>query len=223
MFGQPVSMLIPDVVGLSYWQTVGRHYRHRPVLPLRRCCVNGVVGKFVEFYGDGLDSLPLAKPYHHRQHGAGVWRNLRLFPIDTVMEYMRLSGRSEERVALAEAYTKAQGMWRNPGDEPVFTSTRTGYGNRRAGSGAKRPQIGGVGVTYRKPLPPAMNRKLTRREKRPPPNRLCPERTSVSTSDGAVVIAAITSCTNTSNPSVLMAAGLLANKAVSWGLSLSRG
>lgn len=85
---------------------------------------HGVVGKFVEFYGDGLDSLPLADRATIANMSPEYGATCGFFPIDAVtLDYMRLTGRSEEQVALVEAYAKAQGMWRQPGDEPVFTST----------------------------------------------------------------------------------------------------
>ena len=181
MLGQPVSMLIPDVVGFKLTGKLSEGITATDLVltvtqMLRK---HGVVGKFVEFYGDGLDSLPLADRATIANMAPEYGATCGFFPIDDVtLEYMRLSGRSEEQVALVEAYTKAQGMWRNPGDEPVFTSTlELDMGSDYVLNGHQ----------YQLP-------------------------------DGAVVIAAITSCTNTSNPSVLMAAGLLAKKAVELGL-----
>jgi aconitate hydratase len=126
MLGQPVSMLIPDVVGFKLTGKLSEGITATDLVltvtqMLRK---HGVVGKFVEFYGDGLDSLPLADRATIANMAPEYGATCGFFPIDDVtLEYMRLSGRSEEQVALVEAYTKAQGMWRNPGDEPVFTST----------------------------------------------------------------------------------------------------
>ena len=143
------------------------------------------------------------------------------FPIDAVtLDYMRLTGRSEEQVALVEAYAKAQGMWRQPGDEPVFTSTLALDMSSVEASlaGPKRPQdrvaLGDVPQAFAASTELEVNH--AQKDKRPIDYTLNGQQYSLP--DGAVVIAAITSCTNTSNPSVLMAAGLLAKKAVERGL-----
>ncbi|MWL74650.1 aconitate hydratase, partial [Escherichia coli] len=143
------------------------------------------------------------------------------FPIDGVtLDYMRLSGRSEEQVALVEAYAKAQGMWRNAGDEPVFTSTLAlDMGSVEASlAGPKRPQdrvaLGDVPKAFAASTELEVNR--AQKDRRPVDYSMNGH--AYQLPDGAVAIAAITSCTNTSNPSVLMAAGLLAKKAVTLGL-----
>ena len=180
-----------------------------------------MVGKFVEFYGDGLDSLPLADRATIANMAPEYGATCGFFPIDDVtLEYMRLSGRSEEQVALVEAYTKAQGMWRNPGDEPVFTSTlELDMGSVEASlAGPKRPQDR-VALTDVPKAFAASNElevNVAKKDHRPIDYVLNGHQYQLP--DGAVVIAAITSCTNTSNPSVLMAAGLLAKKAVELGL-----
>ena len=179
------------------------------------------MGKFVEFYGDGLDSLPLADRATIANMAPEYGATCGFFPIDDVtLEYMRLSGRSEEQVALVEAYTKAQGMWRNPGDEPVFTSTlELDMGSVEASlAGPKRPQDR-VALTDVPKAFAASNElevNVAKKDHRPIDYVLNGHQYQLP--DGAVVIAAITSCTNTSNPSVLMAAGLLAKKAVELGL-----
>lgn len=129
---------------------------------------HGVVGKFVEFYGDGLDSLPLADRATIANMSPEYGATCGFFPIDAVtLDYMRLTGRSEEQVALVEAYAKAQGMWRQPGDEPVFTSILALDMSSVEASlaGPKRPQdrvaLGDVPV----PLPPAPSLKSTTRRK----------------------------------------------------------
>ncbi|EOC1300890.1 aconitate hydratase AcnA [Cronobacter dublinensis] len=223
MLGQPVSMLIPDVVGFRLTGKLSEGITATDLVltvtqMLRK---HGVVGKFVEFFGDGLDTLPLADRATIANMAPEYGATCGFFPIDDVtLGYLRLSGRSEEQVALVEAYAKAQGMWRNPGDEPVFTSTlELDMGTVEASiAGPKRPQdrvsLGDV---------PKAFAASTELEVNSPKKDLHAIGYTLNghqyeLPDGAVVIAAITSCTNTSNPSVLMAAGLLAKKAVKLGL-----
>ncbi|ELY2765652.1 aconitate hydratase AcnA [Cronobacter malonaticus] len=223
MLGQPVSMLIPDVVGFRLTGKLSEGITATDLVltvtqMLRK---HGVVGKFVEFFGDGLDSLPLADRATIANMAPEYGATCGFFPIDDVtLGYLRLSGRSEEQVTLVEAYAKAQGMWRNPGDEPVFTSTlELDMGTVEASiAGPKRPQdrvsLGDV--------PKAFAASTELEVNSPKKDLHAIEYTlnghQYELPDGAVVIAAITSCTNTSNPSVLMAAGLLAKKAVKLGL-----
>ncbi|EOV9599947.1 aconitate hydratase AcnA [Cronobacter malonaticus] len=223
MLGQPVSMLIPDVVGFRLTGKLSEGITATDLVltvtqMLRK---HGVVGKFVEFFGDGLDSLPLADRATIANMAPEYGATCGFFPIDDVtLGYLRLSGRSEEQVALVEAYAKAQGVWRNPGDEPVFTSTlELDMGTVEASiAGPKRPQdrvsLGDV--------PKAFAASTELEVNSPKKDLHAIEYTlnghQYELPDGAVVIAAITSCTNTSNPSVLMAAGLLAKKAVKLGL-----
>ncbi|HFZ1746244.1 TPA: aconitate hydratase AcnA [Klebsiella oxytoca] len=223
MLGQPVSMLIPDVVGFKLTGKLREGITATDLVltvtqMLRK---HGVVGKFVEFYGDGLDSLPLADRATIANMSPEYGATCGFFPIDAVtLDYMRLTGRSEEQVALVEAYAKAQGMWRQPGDEPVFTSTLAlDMGSVEASlAGPKRPQdrvaLGDVPHAFAASTELEVNH--AQKDKRPIDYTLNGQQYSLP--DGAVVIAAITSCTNTSNPSVLMAAGLLARKAVELGL-----
>jgi aconitate hydratase len=223
MLGQPVSMLIPDVVGFKLTGKLSEGITATDLVltvtqMLRK---HGVVGKFVEFYGDGLDSLPLADRATIANMAPEYGATCGFFPIDDVtLEYMRLSGRSEEQVALVEAYTKAQGMWRNPGDEPVFTSTlELDMGSVEASlAGPKRPQdrVSLSDVPKAFAASNALEVNVAQKDHRPVDYVLNGHQYQLP--DGAVVIAAITSCTNTSNPSVLMAAGLLAKKAVELGL-----
>jgi aconitate hydratase len=223
MLGQPVSMLIPDVVGfkLSGKLREGITATDLVLTVTQMLRKHGVVGKFVEFYGDGLDSLPLADRATIANMSPEYGATCGFFPIDAVtLDYMRLTGRSEEQVALVEAYAKAQGMWRQPGDEPVFTSTLAlDMGTVEAClAGPKRPQdrvaLGDVPKAFAASTELEVNH--AQKDKRPIDYTLNGQQYSLP--DGAVVIAAITSCTNTSNPSVLMAAGLLAKKAVEVGL-----
>lgn len=223
MLGQPVSMLIPDVVGFKLTGKLSEGITATDLVltvtqMLRQ---HGVVGKFVEFYGDGLDSLPLADRATIANMAPEYGATCGFFPIDAVtLSYMRLSGRSEEQVALVEAYAKAQGMWRLTGDEPVFTSTLAlDMGSVEASlAGPKRPQdrvaLGDVPKAFAASTELEVNH--AQKDKRPVDYTLNGQQYSLP--DGAVAIAAITSCTNTSNPSVLMAAGLLAKRAVELGL-----
>ncbi len=223
MLGQPVSMLIPDVVGfkLSGKLREGITATDLVLTVTQMLRKHGVVGKFVEFYGDGLDSLPLADRATIANMSPEYGATCGFFPVDGVtLEYMRLSGRSEEQVALVEAYAKAQGMWRNAGDEPVFTSTLSLDMSEVEASlaGPKRPQDR---VALAK-VPEAFNQslELTVNQKVPAVKTVDYQQDgqSYALPEGAVVIAAITSCTNTSNPSVMLAAGLLAKKAIEAGL-----
>lgn len=222
MLGQPVSMLIPDVVGFKLTGKLREGITATDLVltvtqMLRK---HGVVGKFVEFYGDGLADLPLADRATIANMAPEYGATCGFFPVDEVtLSYMKLTGRSDEQVALVEAYTRAQGLWRLEGDEPIFTSTLSlDMGTVESSvSGPKRPQdrvsLPGVPQAFKaateldlnsRPGSEAENIQLRGQE--------------VRLENGAVVIAAITSCTNTSNPSILMAAGLLAKKAVERGL-----
>ncbi|AOR58336.1 aconitate hydratase AcnA [Pectobacterium parmentieri] len=223
MLGQPVSMLIPDVVGvkLSGKMCEGITATDLVLTVTQMLRKHGVVGKFVEFYGDGLDSLPLADRATIANMAPEYGATCGFFPIDNItLDYMRLTNRAEEQIALVEAYSKQQGLWRNTGDEPVFTSqlaldlatVETSL------AGPKRPQdrvpLAGVPQAFK------ASRELDVSSVK---NRSDYEAFTLGGEthrlhQGAVVIAAITSCTNTSNPSVLMTAGLLAKNAVERGL-----
>lgn len=170
MLGQPVSMLIPDVVGfkLSGKLREGITATDLVLTVTQMLRKHGVVGKFVEFYGDGLDSLPLADRATIANMSPEYGATCGFFPIDAVtLDYMRLTGRSEEQVALVEAYAKAQGMWRQPGDEPVFTSTLALDMDTVEASlaGPKRPQDRVALGDVPRPLPPAPSWKSTTRRK----------------------------------------------------------
>lgn len=220
MLGQPVSMLIPDVVGFKLTGKLREGITATDLVltvtqMLRK---HGVVGKFVEFYGDGLAQLPLADRATIANMSPEYGATCGFFPVDNVtLEYMRLTGRSDDEIALTQAYCKAQGLWRFAGDEPRFTSgmaldlatVETSL------AGPKRPQdrviLAQVPAAFQAALDLELNKKpLT--DKIQGGDNITPE-------DGAVVIAAITSCTNTSNPGVLMTAGLLAKNAVEKGLT----
>ncbi|EEY7193843.1 TPA: aconitate hydratase AcnA [Escherichia coli] len=223
MLGQPVSMLIPDVVGFKLTGKLREGITATDLVltvtqMLRK---HGVVGKFVEFYGDGLDSLPLADRATIANMSPEYGATCGFFPIDAVtLDYMRLSGRSEDQVELVEKYAKAQGMWRNPGDEPIFTSTLDLDMNDVEASlaGPKRPQDRVALPDVPKAFAASNELEVNATHKDRQPVDYVMNGHQYQLPDGAVVIAAITSCTNTSNPSVLMAAGLLAKKAVTLGL-----
>ncbi|MCG8155734.1 aconitate hydratase AcnA [Brenneria goodwinii] len=223
MLGQPISMLIPDVVGVKL---IGKMREGITATDLvltvtQMLRKHGVVGKFVEFYGDGLDNLPLADRATIANMAPEYGATCGFFPIDTItLEYMRLTNRSDEQIALVEAYSKQQGLWRNSGDEPVFTSqlmldldsVETSL------AGPKRPQdrvpLANVPQAFAASRELDINTVKDRAEY----EEFTLDGETHRLYQGAVVIAAITSCTNTSNPSVLMAAGLLAKNAVKRGL-----
>lgn len=225
MLGQPVSMLIPDVVGfkLSGKLKPGITATDLVLTVTQMLRKHGVVGKFVEFYGDGLNDLPLADRATIANMAPEYGATCGFFPVDDVtLGYMTLTGRSAEQVALVEAYAKAQGLWREQGDEPVFTNSLSLDMQEVEASiaGPKRPQdrvsLGEVPQAFR-----ASNElEVNQAQKQHKAVNYQDSRTGQAyvLDDGAVVISAITSCTNTSNPSVLMAAGLLAKKAVTLGL-----
>ncbi|MFS2225673.1 aconitate hydratase AcnA [Pantoea sp. B65] len=223
MLGQPVSMLIPDVVGfkLSGKLRPGITATDLVLTVTQMLRKHGVVGKFVEFYGDGLDDLPLADRATIANMAPEYGATCGFFPIDDItLSYMTLTGRSAQQVALVEAYAKQQGMWRNHGDEPVFTSSLAlDMATVEASlAGPKRPQdrvsLADVPRAFQQ------SNELEVNQARKPHKTVSysDKGQQHELTDGAVVIAAITSCTNTSNPSVLMAAGLLAKKAVELGL-----
>ncbi|MBG0842950.1 aconitate hydratase AcnA [Ectopseudomonas toyotomiensis] len=242
MLGQPVSMLIPEVIGfkLSGKLKEGITATDLVLTVTQMLRKKGVVGKFVEFYGDGLADLPLADRATIANMAPEYGATCGFFPVDEItLGYLRLSGRPDATVQLVEAYSKAQGLWREPGAEPLFTdSLSLDLGSVEASlAGPKRPQdrvsLGQVSQAFDDFV--GLQLRPTAKEE----GRLLSEGgggTAVGgdkqsgeidyeddghthrLKDGAVVIAAITSCTNTSNPSVMMAAGLLAKKAVEKGL-----
>ncbi|MBH3333112.1 aconitate hydratase AcnA [Serratia marcescens] len=223
MLGQPVSMLIPDVVGFKLTGKLREGITATDLVltvtqMLRK---HGVVGKFVEFYGDGLADLPLADRATIANMSPEFGATCGFFPVDDVtLGYMKLSGRSAEQIALVEAYAKAQGMWRNPGDEPVFTSSRALDMSTVEASlaGPKRPQDRVALPNVPQAFKAATELDIGGHKANTDSKTFTLDGQQHELRDGAVVIAAITSCTNTSNPSVMMAAGLLAKNAVKKGL-----
>nr|WP_193366946.1 aconitate hydratase AcnA [Pelagibius marinus] len=218
MLGQPVSMLIPEVIGfkLTGRMKEGTTATDLVLTVVQMLRAKGVVGKFVEFYGDGLDHLSLADQATIGNMAPEYGATCGIFPIDEeTIRYLTFTSRDPERVALVEAYAKAQGMWRDADTpEPVFTdSLELDLGSVEPSlAGPKRPQdrvpLSGVKASAEA----ALNDMGT--------GTAQPLEGSDETLDPAdVVIAAITSCTNTSNPAVLVAAGLLAKKANEKGLN----
>ena len=222
MLGQPVSMLIPEVVGMRLTGKLNEGVTATDLVltvtqMLRK---HGVVGKFVEFFGPGLDNLPLADRATIGNMAPEYGATCGFFPVDQItIDYLRLTGRDEDRIALVEAYSKAQGMWRDSNSpDPVFTATLELDLSQVQPSlaGPKRPQdrvsLGDIGASFDLLLE-------TSGKTQQASSSVPVAGEDFGLKHGAVVIAAITSCTNTSNPNVLMAAGLVAKKALERGLT----
>ena len=247
MLGQPISMLIPEVVGFRVTGALREGVTAtdlvlKVVQMLRK---HGVVGKFVEFYGEGLDNMPLADRATIANMAPEYGATCGFFPIDAeTLRYLRQTGRDEERLALVEAYAKENGFWRHSDYAPIYTSTLHLDMSEvvPAISGPKRPQdhvaltdASRVFGEYIHGLRPSLE--VTAKQKTAlvseggnPPAQHAPvhhdfiksapvEGEDYQLHDGSVVIASITSCTNTSNPYVLIAAGLVARKARALGLT----
>ena len=220
MLGQPVSMLIPEVVGFKLTGTLAEGITATDlVLTVTQMLrAKGVVGRFVEFYGPGLDALSLADRATIANMAPEYGATCGFFPVDdATLTYLRLTGRSDEQIALVEAYAKAQGMWRlADAPDPVFTDTlELDMGSVVPSlAGPKRPQDKVI-LTQ---VDDVFNADLSGVYKHTEPKRVAVAGKDHDIGDGDVVIAAITSCTNTSNPSVLVAAGLVARKANALGL-----
>ncbi|KRA79779.1 aconitate hydratase AcnA [Altererythrobacter sp. Root672] len=220
MLGQPVSMLIPEVVG---FKMTGQLKEGVTATDLVLTCTQmlrarGVVGRFVEYFGPGLASLSLADRATLANMAPEYGATCGFFGIDDkTLEYLRLTGRDEDQIALVEAYAKEQGFWLDPNaPDPVFTDTlELDLGSVVPSlAGPKRPQD-------KVALPDVddlFNSELKSLYGKSSPKRTPVEGASHDIGDGDVVIAAITSCTNTSNPDVLIAAGLVAKKANEQGL-----
>ncbi len=220
MLGQPISMLIPEVVGFKLTSRVKEGVTAtdlvlRVVELLRH---KGVVGKFVEFYGSGLDDLPLADRATIGNMAPEYGATCGFFPVDDeTLRYMRVSGRDEARIALVEAYAKENGFWRGADYNPIYTDTLEldMSSVEPAISGPKRPQdrinLSDAASTFA--------RHMDSEFKRPRGKQVPVAGQDYSMSSGKVVIASITSCTNTSNPYVMIGAGLVARKARALGLT----
>lgn len=220
MLGQPISMLIPEVVGFELTGdmmegTTGTDLVLKVVQMLRE---KGVVGKFVEFYGEGLNRLPLADRATIANMAPEYGATCGFFPIDDeTLRYLRNTGRDEDRVALVEAYAKENGFWRGDDYAPVYTDTlHLDMGSIvPAISGPKRPQDY-VALTQAQD---AFHKEMEQTFKRPMGKQVPVEGEDYTMESGKVVIASITSCTNTSNPYVMIGAGLVARKARALGLN----
>ena len=250
MLGQPISMLIPEVVGFKLTGALREGVTATDLVltvtqMLRK---KGVVNKFVEFYGTGLDGLPLADRATIANMAPEYGATCGFFPIDDeTLRYLRVSGREEARIALVEAYAKANGFWRGDGFDPVYTDTLAlDMGEVEPSlAGPKRPQdrvaLKDAAGEFRKVVDQHRDNVGYRSEVRWEGEGGAPEPADVPghheghnggkdrwiavegadyrIHDGSVVIAAITSCTNTSNPYVMVGAGLVARKARALGLT----
>ncbi len=220
MLGQPISMLIPEVVGFELTGkmmegTTGTDLVLKVVEMLRQ---KGVVGKFVEFYGKGLDVLPLADRATIANMAPEYGATCGFFPIDgETLRYLRNTGRDEDRVALVEAYAKENGFWRDADYAPIYTDTmHLDMGTIvPAISGPKRPQDY-VALTNGQT---AFRKEMEETFKRPMGKEVAVDGEEYTMESGKIVIASITSCTNTSNPYVMIGAGLVARKAAALGLN----
>ena len=223
MLGQPVSMLIPEVVGfkLTGKQKEGTTATDLVLTVTQMLRKKGVVNKFVEFFGPGLDALSLADRATIANMAPEYGATCGFFPIDKeTINYLTFTGRDPDRVALVEAYAKAQGMWREPtSPDPVFTDTlELDIGTVEPSlAGPKRPQdkvlLSGAKAGFEKALVELAGPKAAK-------GGVKVGGANYELNHGDVVIAAITSCTNTSNPSVLVAAGLVARNARARGLKV---
>ena len=244
MLGQPISMLLPQVVGFKLNGKLKEGATATDlVLTVTEMLRNkGVVGKFVEFFGDGLSQLPLADRATIGNMSPEFGSTCAIFPIDSeTIRYLKLSGRSEERLALVEAYAKAQGMWREDGDEDAEYTDILELDLddvEPSLAGPKRPQDR-IALSNAKHKFIEVCAEMTKKRDGNDEGRFADEGGGTAVGhdtpgvaeveykdqefvlkDGAVVIAAITSCTNTSNPAVMLGAGLLARNAREKGLTV---
>ncbi|MDA7801626.1 aconitate hydratase AcnA [Candidatus Pelagibacter sp.] len=217
MLGQPISMLIPEVIGFEVKNKMpeGTTATDLVLTVVKMLRDKGVVGKFVEFYGEGLENLTLADRATIANMAPEYGATCGFFPIDEeTLKYLRFSGRDENTVNIVEKYAKEQGLWAN--DQVEFTDTLSLDMSTVVPtiSGPKRPQdkvlLTDASTGFKKVFEDATNRKEQHVSK--------VSGTDYEIKDGSILIAAITSCTNTSNPNVLIGAGLLAKKAVELGL-----
>ncbi|MEJ2361465.1 MAG: aconitate hydratase AcnA [Gammaproteobacteria bacterium] len=227
MLGQPISMLIPQVVGFRLKGDLaeGATATDLVLTVVEILRQHGVVGKFVEFFGDGLDHLPLADRATIANMAPEYGATCGIFPIDEeTLNYLRLSGRDEQQIQLVEAYARAQGMFRVHGQKPADYSSVVELDLATIEpslAGPKRPQDR-VPLRQAKPLflsaLDGLKKERDIESRSPVAATIRGQATELK--DGAVVIAAITSCTNTSNPTVMLGAGLVAKKAVALGLQV---
>ncbi len=222
LLGQPVSMLIPRVVGfkLNDQMPIGTTATDLVLTITEKLRKHGVVGKFVEFYGPGVTALPMANRATIGNMSPEYGSTCAIFPIDEeTLRYLTLTGRTAAEIELVEKYAKRNGLWHNPNHEPRFSEKLELDLSTVVPSiaGPKRPQdriaLDQAKSSYEKIVPSYFSEK-TKSE----PVSISVNGTATSVQNGAVVIASITSCTNTSNPSVMIGAALLAKKAVERGL-----
>ena len=223
MLGQPITMLIPNVIGFNLKGTLkeGTTATDLVLTVTEILRKKGVVGKFVEFFGDGLDHLPLADRATLGNMSPEFGSTCAIFPIDgETLRYLELSGRAPEHIELIEAYAKEQGMWRHSGQaDPLYSDTlELDMGTVEPSlAGPKRPQdripLSNADEIYRGHLAKAVADRKSGGSA-----AIQIDGAELELKDGAVLIAAITSCTNTSNPAVMIAAGLLARNARAKGL-----
>ena len=248
MLGQPSSMLIPQVVGFKLTGKLpeGATATDLVLTVTQMLRTHGVVGKFVEFFGDGLDHLPLADRATIANMAPEYGATCGIFPVDEEsLNYLRLSGRDETQIALVKAYAQAQGLWRTPGAPDAEYSAVLGLDMAEvlpSLAGPKRPQdrvlLGDMQKNFRDNLGSVTGSRLAKTAEAAkkmdfeggaqdqaehlaskPKSTIRIHDQDAHLTDGSVVIAAITSCTNTSNPAVMLGAGLLARNAVAKGLT----
>ena len=224
MLGQPVSMLIPEVIGFKMTGKLpeGATATDLVLVVVEMLRKKGVVGKFVEFFGPGLDHLSLEDQATIANMAPEYGATCGFFPVDEeTLRYMKATGRSEDRIALVEAYAKEQGMWREAGTpDPVFTDTLELELSSvvPSVSGPKRPQDRIDLKAAPQGFAAALDKEYGKAHEAD--KRVPVEGEDYTLGHGDITVAAITSCTNTSNPSVLIAAGLVARNAVAKGLSV---
>ena len=223
MLGQPITMLIPHVVGFKLMGKLpeGATATDLVLTVVEMLRARGVVGKFVEFFGDGLDHLPLADRATIANMAPEYGATCGIFPIDAeALRYLQLSSRSAEQIALVEAYAREQGMFRTP-DSPQAVYTDTLELDMASVvpsiAGPKRPQDR-IALDSAKPTISSLMEPIQKERGKTGSVSVTNEGQTFELTDGAVVIAAITSCTNTSNPAVMLGAGLLAKRASERGV-----
>lgn len=232
MLGQPISMLIPEVIGFKLTGKLNEGITATDLVltVVQMLRAKGVVGKFVEFYGPGLDNLSLEDAATIANMAPEYGATCGFFPVDSdTLKYLEATGRDKDRVALVEEYAKAQGMFREGSEEPAFTDTLELDISTVVPSlaGPKRPQdrvtLSEAAPEFAKALKDIKSATATAGDVAvldKPGQRYAVEGKDFDLGEGDVVIAAITSCTNTSNPSVLIGAGLVARKALEKGLKV---
>jgi aconitate hydratase len=225
MLGQPVSMLIPQVVGFKLTGQLpeGATATDLVLTVVEMLRQHGVVGKFVEFFGDGLDNLSLADRATLANMAPEYGATCGIFPIDDeTLNYLRLTGRSPDQLALVETYAKEQGLFRTPGQPQADYTSLVELDMSQIEpslAGPKRPQDRVPLRQSKVMFNEALSALMRERNIQSRPATVAIDKEDVTLEDGAVVIASITSCTNTSNPAVMLGAGLVAKKAAALGLT----